>query len=67
MRLNYTWPGRFHLIFNGSGGAWLYVTLWFHGQRYHYLRAKSALLAQRIEHRPSKPGADGSNPSERAP
>lgn len=31
--VNYTWPGRFHLIVREG---FLYVTLWFRGKRYHY-------------------------------
>lgn len=65
MRINYTWPGRFHLIMHLS---LIYVTIWVFGRRFHrmWVSYESALLAQRIEHEPSKLGVEGSNPSERA-
>ena len=31
--MNYTWPGRFHLIWRR--GSYLWITLWFWGRRYH--------------------------------
>jgi hypothetical protein len=34
MRVNYTWPGRFHLIMHGS---LIYVTLWLFKRRMHYM------------------------------
>lgn len=33
MTINYTWPGRLHLIV----GRYLYVTIWLFGRRYHAL------------------------------
>lgn len=31
--MNYTKPGRFHLIINRQ---MIYVSFWFYGKRYHY-------------------------------
>lgn len=33
MSINYTWPGRFHLIVQAR---FIYVTLRVFGRRYHY-------------------------------
>lgn len=38
--MNYTIPGRFHLIALGAD-VLLYVTLWFRGHRYHYAKLLS--------------------------
>lgn len=36
--VNYTWPGRFHLIVRPR---LFYITLWFRGKRYHFCEVRN--------------------------
>jgi hypothetical protein len=44
MRINYTWPGRFHLILNE---ALFYVTLWLFKRRFHFMKVRGVTVAHR--------------------